>query len=254
MTKNKDSPFIGGIQKIVIVLVIGVIASILATYILEMIWLIIPIIILLLLVFTLLPLFKRNKGFLKRKYGIVMQRTLVDIQEDQTVNITTRVKNKDKRLFSKHNHSLRSREDCLHNVKIRAFDSEGELPNPEMIQDDAREKRFYVIFRKSLEKDEEYEYTWVATKIPKEPLLRYNSWEYIPITHISLSEVIIKHPIDKRVIWASMIDLSTEEEIAVARTKIGENGRSETVAKMEGIPAGSYLLKWEYESEVKAKD
>ena len=251
MRKN-DILSIGYTQKILGTLLISVVASILAIYIAKIVWLI-PIIILPLLVFILLPLLNRNKGVIKRKYEIAMQKTLVDIQEDQTVNITTRIKNMDKRLFSKHNHSLRSHEDCLHNVKIRAFDSESELPNPEMIQDNARVKSFYVIFRKSLKRGEEYEYTWVATKIPKESITRNRSWEYTPNRHISLSEIIVKPPLGKKVIWASMMDKSTGEEIAVAETKIGENGRSETAVKMEGIPAGLYSLKWKYENETNEK-
>lgn len=248
MRKNKD--VLGYTQKIFAPLLIGVGASILAIYIVKRVWLIIPIV-LLLLVPILVSRIKREKH-IKQKYEIVLQKILVDIQNEETVNVTTCIKNKDKRLFSKHNHSLRSHEDCLHNVKIRAFDSEGELSNPEMIQDDARVKSFYVIFRKSLEKGEEYEYTWVATKIPKEPIMENKTWEYTPVRQASSSEIVIKHPIGKKITWSSMIDKSTGEEIAAATTKIGESGRSETIVEMAGISLGLYLLKWEYESEVKA--
>lgn len=191
--------------------------------------------------------------FLHNKKAVFLCQTIcLDLGPDGRLNqikVKSTITNAGRELISKYNHLLRSDLPSLGKAKIFAFDDEGLLPEPEMIEKNPQSVDFYVLFRKALKPNEKYAYTWASFGIEKFfDFSRYPlTWTWTPITKVLEMRFEVYHPPGFKLTSALVVIKNTGEEIEVAQTKMVSYNREATEIILKNRSQGSYEIRWSYE-------
>ena len=189
-----------------------------------------------------------------KKAIFLKQKIILDIGENGKVNkieVKNTIQNVSRRFISKYNHLLRCDLPSLEKVGILAFDNQGSLPKPEIIEKNPQFIDFYVLFRKSLKFKEKYTYSWICSNIEKFFDFSYTplTWIWTPIAKVLEARFEIYHPAGFKLANALAVIKNTGEEIEVAQTKMVGYNREATEIILKNCSQGSYEIRWRYEEK-----